>query len=158
MGFTVVPLTNFGAGFGGGYCAPDLVSLGLDDTGTGGTINVNGLGVVDPTVAGAVDLKTLFTSAGLLFNAYPFLRAFRALAPVASDVTAGAQFAQWLDIKFFINSLGPIDCGLPIVNVKAGLASGPANVPYLQLIRPTDESATAGNWRMDLRLRHSTAN
>jgi hypothetical protein len=157
MAFTIVPLTNFGAGFAGGFSSPDLVSLGLIDDGGGGTLNINGLGVVDPTVGFAHDLKTEFINAGLLFNAYPLLRAFRALAPVASDVTAGAQFARWLDIKFNIVSLGPQGAGLPIVNVKAGLSGGPANVPYLQLIRAADESAVEGTWRLDLRLRHSTA-
>lgn len=132
-----------------GVSLPNSVSFGLSDDGAGGSVFLNGLGVLNATVTGAVDLKTYFGSPK--FRSIPLLRAFRAMtAPSAAN--AEAQFLNNLAISIY-----PLTTGLaamPAINYLAGLPNGPANVPYLSIVGP----AVAGNWRIEIRLRHSITN
>lgn len=159
MALVVIPPNINSAAYIAGESLPDLAAFAISDDGSGGEIFLNGQGVVAPTVTGAYDLKTIYTSAGVLFRSIPLLRAFRLLYNTPNDVAAEIQFHNFLDLDMFpvAGSNGAI-CGLPTITCTAGTPSGPLNVPYLHILRPSDESAVAGTWRLELRLRHSITN
>lgn len=128
------------------FSTPDLASIVLNDTnGGGGNVLINGLGVNDPTVSGAVDLKTLF---GSKFHSIPLLSAFKALS-AADDNLAEVQFVQNLAVKF--TALSGTTVGLPAIAQYLATTVAGVNVPFLNIVSP----AVAGTWRMDIQLRHS---
>lgn len=151
MGFTVVPVTSIFPTTG--FSLPDLVSLCVDDDGAGGTILLNG-GGFNGSPSGAVDLPTLFTGAGVLFNSIPLMRAFRKLSPTANLTAAMTQLVKNLDVN--INPVGPTANEVPSVQVS--WTNSGTNFPFLQLDRPLQiDPGPHVVWRVDLRLRHSIA-
>lgn len=135
------------------FSLPNAVSFCVTDSGAGGQINLNGLGIGSGTVAGAVDLKSFFaTGTPVLFRSIPLLRAFRAVNP-ATTAVAEAQLVNNLHITIYPNGSNGL-AAMPAVNYLVGLPSGPANVPYLVLNGPS----VAGTWRVDIELRHSLTN
>lgn len=127
------------------FSSPERVSIVVNDSnGGGGDINFNALGIMDPTIGGAVDLKTFF---GTHFRSYTLLTAFKALA--LPDVNqAEAQFVpQLLVTAMGIN--GP-QTRTPSVGYLAMAVAG-VNVPFLKITSP----AVVGTWRIDIQLRHS---
>lgn len=130
------------------FSYPNRVSFCVGDSGSGGTLNVNGLGVNDPIVGGAMDLATFFTPA--YFRSIPLLAAFRAI-PVANANVAEVQLVQELEVTIVAVS-GTVTKNPAINYLGLGPGSGPTvNTPFLQIIGP----AVTGSWRVDLRLRHS---
>jgi len=129
------------------FSTPDQASIVLNDnSGGGGNVLINGLGVNDPTVSSAVDLKTLF---GSKFRSIPLLLAFRALLTADANL-AEVQFVKNLSVKF--TALAGTTVGLPGIAQYLAIAVGGVNVPFLDIVSP----AVTGTWRMDIQLRHST--
>ena len=158
MGFTVVSPASGGVRVGvpvDGISLPDLISIAVVADGNAGTdIYLNGAGVLNATVAGAVDLRTLFTSAGLLFESTQLLRAFRPIYNPQSptNIDAELQFLSHLDVNITPLTGSNVIFGITYL---VGLPNGPANVPYLHLVNPGSGGEGAGTWRVDLRLRHT---
>ena len=152
MGFTVIPPSTSSPV--SGISLPDLVSICVVADGNAGTdIYLNGGGILNATVTGAVDLKTLFTSNGLLFDSAQLLRAFRPIYTAnPSNDDAERQFLKLLDLN-----ITPLEGSNVIfgINYLVGLPNGPVNVPYLRLINPGSGGEGGGTWRVDLRLRHT---
>ena len=145
MSFVVVPIGSSSPV--DAFSLPNVVSLVVSDSGSGGQVNINGLGVVDPTVAGAVDLKTYF---GRAFRSLGVLNALRAIAPGGGNQAAEQALVPRLEVNIYpVGSPGV--AGMPAVNYLGGTPSGPNNVPYLSLNGP----AVAGTWRVEIKLRHS---
>lgn len=153
--FPVIPTTAYPQT---GYNLPDLISICVQDAdGTGGTLYLNGVGVVNGV--DIFDLKTLFTNVSLPFSSYPLLRAFRSVPAATGNASALAQFSKNLEINYY-----------PIVGVAdpafalrfqpiAGIGGGPATAPYLQIVVPAGGEEYAGDvWRLNLKLRHSITN
>lgn len=133
---------------------PNYCSFVASDDGSGGQVLINGQGVVNAVVTGAVDLKTFFTGLGLPFRSYALLRAFRAIyTGSALQQAACDQFLANLEVV--ITPIGGSGiAAMPSLTYIVGAGSGPANAPYLVLVGPS----VSGRWRIDLRLRHSTTN
>lgn len=127
-----------------GYSLPDAVSFVVADTGSGGDMYINCLGMNGSPVSGSVDLPSAF---GHAWRSIPFAHAFRALTPTASDQAATDQLVREL-----IVTLTPLNAGatanLPWVGYL-GTLSG--NIPFLHLAGP----GAVGAWRVDLRMVHS---
>lgn len=144
MSFVIVPLgssTPVDA-----FSLPNSCSIVVDDSGSGGQVLINGLGIVNPTVSGAVDLKTFF---GTAFRSIPLLRAFRALIAGGGNQQAENALVPLLDISMYpVGATGL--AAMPAINYLGGLVSNP-NVPFLAINGP----AVSGTWRVDLKLRHS---
>jgi hypothetical protein len=134
------------------YTLPNAVSLAFSDDGGGGTLYLNGLGILNGDLSGAVDLKTLFqTTNGVIFRSYPLLSAFRRLS-VNSNQGAMNQLVPRLHISIY-----PLPTGgsatLPKIGYLANIG-GINFVPFLEIVGP----AAAGDWRLDISLRHSITN
>jgi len=159
MSLTLMNPANYSSGFFGGISLPEVAVFCISDNGAGGDLYINGLGVADGDVTGALDLESIYTDSGLLFKSLPLLRAFRALFGTPTDAAAELQFQQFLDIKVWSPTTGSDNgfAGVPTFGAKAGLPGGPANVPYLHIFRPGGEGAVAGQWHIELKLRHSIA-
>ena len=143
MGFTALALFG-GAAPLDAFSTPNRVSIVVADTGAGGQILLNGLGVVDPTVSGALDLQKFF---GASFNSPILLRAFRALLTADNNV-AEAQLVKLLAVTM-TNIVGS-PTKQPALDYL-GLSVGGINVPFLIINGP----AVSGEWRLDIQLRHS---
>lgn len=123
---------------------PYHVSVVAQDSGSGGTMNINCLGVSDPTVGGAVDLPSYF---GAAWRSKVVAAAFRGLASADANVAA-AQLLPALLVTF-----------VPVVSTAANLpglgflavAVAGVNVPFLQVAGP----GAAGTFRIDIQYRHS---
>lgn len=143
MSFTIIPVTA-GASVGG-ISSPYRVSFCVTDSGAGGAINFNCLGINDPVVGAAVDLPGLF---GAAWNSRGLAAAFRALQPGASSTAAMAQLLADLLVTIVpvvANSQIP-----PGVGYLAATVAG-VTVPFLKIQGP----ALAGEWRVDIQFRHS---
>lgn len=152
MSFIVVP---FGAGTPvDAFSFPNAVSLCVSDDGGGGQIYINGLGVTNGILAGAVDLQTYFGAAN--FHSIPLLKAFRALVGVTGgnqNQSAEQQLCKNLRISIVpVNAAGGPN--LPNLVYLGGIGGAPVNTPLLSLQGP----AVAGNWRVEIELRHSITN
>ena len=135
------------------FSLPNAVSFCVTDSGSGGQINLNGLGVGSGTVAGAVDLKTFFgTGTPVLFRSIPLLRAFRVLTNPGTNLAAETQLVNNLHITIYPNG-GTGLAAMPSVSYNGTVGAAP-NVPFLQLNGP----AVSGTWRVDIELRHSLTN
>jgi hypothetical protein len=143
MSFTALALFG-GAAPLDAFSSPNRVSVVVADTGSGGQIQLNGLGVVDPTVSGALDLQKFF---GTAFDSQPLLRAFRAL-PTADSSLAEAQLVKSLLITV-VNIAGSPTKQPNFAYL--GLGVGGVNVPFLTINGP----AVSGEWRLDIQFRHS---
>lgn len=132
---------------------PEYVSICAVDSGSGGNLYLNMLGVNDPTVSGAADLSTFF---GKNINELPISRAFRQIyAPkpwggsLNRQALAAVQLRTYLAITIY-----PLSAAGVVLGVSYdGETVGGVQVPFLELIGPGDESAHS--WRIDLQLRHS---
>lgn len=150
MAFTLIP-TNSGYPTTG-YSLPNMVSFCVEDDGAGGEILINGQGINDPTVADAVDLKTMFTGVSKNFNSIPLLRAFR-IIPSTLLQDGLDQNIKNLEISFYqVGQAATGSTGLLFIPI-VGAVGGPDNVPYLVINAPGADSAT--QWRIELKLRHS---
>lgn len=135
------------------FSMPNAVSLGFSDDGGGGNLLINGLGVLNAVVSGAIDLKTLFvTTNSRPFNSYPLLNAFRALNP-GNQTDKGAQIQLVTGLHVTIVPLTTGLAAMPALEYLASISPVP-QVPFLVLVGP----AVAGNWRIDIKLRHSITN
>lgn len=127
------------------FSTPHRVSLCVNDSnGGGGNILINGLGINDPAVSGALDLKTFF---GANFKSSQLLTAFRAL------VQANANLAEQqlvTEVQVIVVSASGVPAKQPSMNYL-GMAVGGVNVPFLSVVSP----AVVGAWRVDLQFRHS---
>lgn len=145
MGFTVVPIGNSTPV--DAFSLPNMCSFVVDDTGAGGQVNINGLGVTSALVSGAIDLKTYF---GAAFRSLGLLNAFRAITPGGGNQAAELALVPRLEVVIYpVGAVGL--AAMPAVNYLGGLPSGPDNVPYLTLNGP----GVSGTWRVELKLRHS---
>jgi len=142
MSFTVEPVTNVQPTTG--YSTPDRASFCVTDSGAGGQILVNGLGVTSGVVGTAVDLATLF---GTAFRSIPLLRAFKAATTAQK---ACDQFNTYLNIAWILIG-NAVVAGTPQFAYALGGGGGPTDVPYLSISGPS----IASTWRIDLSLRHS---
>lgn len=128
----------------GAYSSPNRVSFVVSDDGAGGDIYLNGQGVNDPTVSGAVDIATFF---GVSYNSAALVSKSFGLSAVDSEAAANLLWPL-LDISV-------IGIDTPAVSPLPGfqwvVAGGAANVPLLHMIGP----AVAGVWRVNVQLRHS---
>ena len=107
-------------------------------------MNLDCLGVVDPTVSGAVDLPSYF---GTLWRSTILARAFRAL--VANDGNlAEKQFLTELQVT--MNAVTSTAALFPALGFIAVAVAG-INVPFLQIAGP----GAAGTFRIDIQFRHS---
>ena len=141
-----------------GFSLPDLISLCVRDAdGTGGTLYLNGVGVVNGV--DIFDLKTLFTAAGLPFNSIPLLRAFRSVPAATGNASALAQFSKNLEINYY-PTVGVADPAFALrFQPIAGIGGGPATAPYLQIVAPSGGGGYAGDiWRLNIKLRHTVTN
>ena len=93
MAVGIVPVNGGAPTMGRSY--PNRVSFAFFDDGGGGNVVVNGGGI---NGVGIVDLKTLFTSVGMLFNSIPLLRAFRQLTTPGSADENCARILSELEI------------------------------------------------------------
>ena len=151
MGVGIVPFSS-PSNQVNSYTLPNAVSLAFFDDGGGGQIYLNGLGILNADLAGAVDLKTLFqTTNGVVFRSYPLLNAFRRLTTNTS-VAAMNQLVQGLRVAVFPMAVGGSSV-LPQLSYLAAIG-GIDNVPFLSIAGP----AVAGTWRVDISLRHSMTN
>lgn len=149
-----------------GFSLPDMISFCVDDDGTGGQINLNGLGIVSPTVTGAVDIKRMFTDVGLLFNSYPLLNAFRKLSPPTGGSPAAlAQLVKQVEVNIVRQSLNgsTVYPDQPAVfPVAIGSPDAAIGVPFLAIVRELSNAGegpgSPGIWRVALKLRHTTTN
>lgn len=145
MSFVIIPIG--GSTPNDAFSLPNSCSVVVSDSGSGGQVLINGLGISTGVVTGAVDLKTYFGSA---FRSIPLLRAFRAIAPGGGNQAAENALVPLLDITVYpVGATGL--AAMPAINYLGGLPNGPNNVPYLAINGP----AVAGQWRVDLKLRHS---
>lgn len=129
------------------YSRPDFVSFCLVDNGSGGDVYLNGCGITNGVVTGAIDLATFFGSP--LFRSEVLVQgAFKAIFPSATSALTEAQLVQNLDINIVCLTASH---ALPAIAYLSGVGPSPQVVPYLHLIGP----AVAGSWRMDIRLRHT---
>lgn len=159
MALTILPLNFQSSAYFAGVSLPYMVGFAIDDDGDGGDIFLNGQGFEDPTVSDAVDLKSMFTSAGLLFNSIPLLQAFRLLYGTPNDAAAEFQFQHTLHINMFtINDRAGGTSGLPVIQAHASVLGAPTNVPFLLFSRPQGEAGVAGQWRIELTYKHSITN
>jgi hypothetical protein len=159
MSLVVVAANVAGSSYIHGVSLPEMIGFAISDDGGGGDIYLNGQGVVNPTVVGAADAKTIFTSAGLLFRSIPLLRAFRLLYRTPNDAAAEEQFQNNLDISIYpIGGTDGATAGFPVVQANSSLPGAAVNIPYLHFQRPGGEGGVAGLWRVELRLRHTITN
>lgn len=159
MALTILPLNFQSSAYFAGVSLPYMVGFAIDDDGSGGSIFLNGQGFEDPTVTDAVDLVSMFTDAGLLFNSIPLLQAFRLLYGTPNDAAAEAQFQRALHINMFpINNASNGTSGLPSIQAHASLLGAPTSVPFLLFTRPGGEGGVAGQWRIELTYKHSITN
>lgn len=160
MSFVIVPTSpgtiTAPAGYPtANYCLSNGVSLVMSDDGGGGQVFLNGQGVLNALVAGAVDLKTFFvTTLGIPFTANALLRAFRLLAPAGAVSLSGAmsQFIRNLDIS--MTTVTTAVSTYPAVDYLNAVGAAPTNVPFLKFQGP----GISGIWRVDIKLRHSITN
>lgn len=150
MAFIIVPSAS--AAPIAAFSFPERVSLVMSDDGGGGDIFLNGRGVLNAALTGAVDLKTFFvTTISALFRSGPLLSAFKQLV-TQTDNAACAQLVRSLDI-----TIVPVDAGgranIPHTTYL-GAVGGLEGVPFLKFSGP----AVAGSWRVDITLRHSITN
>lgn len=149
MSFIAVPTIGPLAGPTGAFSLPYLASFCVQDSGSGGQLYVNGLGVVNAVVANAVDLRTFFGSA---FNSIPLLSAFKTLVGNLIGEPTG-QLVPGLDITMVpIGSVGL--AAMPAVSYVSGIGAGPPQAPYVAISGP----GVAGTWRVSMQLRHSINN
>lgn len=147
-----------GAGYPvGGYSLPDMVSFCVNDgDGTGGSVYINGLGILTGDFSGAYDLKTLFTSANKLFTSIPLLRAFRQIFSGTNQATQN-QLVQNSEISSY-----PVNANFPAFPLRFAQLYQSINgigVPFWQIIAPDGgEGYTGDTWRVEIKLRHSLTN
>jgi len=147
MSFVIAPPDSGYAD--GGISLPNYCSFVIADSGAGGQVFVNGLGVTSGSVADAVDLQTLF---GTAFKSFSLLRVFHAVDSLSLDDVL-VQFLTYLDINCYTWGGNPVT-KMPSFIPTIGISGGPANAPYLVIQGPQ----VAGTWRIDLKLRHSITN
>lgn len=143
MAVGIVPVNSSAPVFGRSY--PNRVSLAFFDDGGGGNLFLNGGGI---SGVGVYDLKTLFTSVGMLFNSYPLLRAFRQIPNGTNDENCDRILSE---IEIVTNQ---ISTATPLANMAVTYnAPTPLNLtwPAIALVGP----GIARQWRVDIRLRHS---
>lgn len=149
MSFIAVPTLGPAAGPTAAISLPNMVSFCVQDSGAGGQLYLNGLGVLNAVVAGAVDLKTFF---GTFFNSTALLSAFKTLTGALISQPAG-QLVPALEITVVpVGSVGL--AAMPAVSYVSGIGSGPSQAPYVAIAGP----GVAGTWRVNIRLRHSITN
>lgn len=149
MSLTAVPTIGPLSGPTAAISLPNMVSFCVQDSGAGGQIFVNGLGVVNALVAGAVDLKTFF---GTAFNSGALLAAFKTLTGNLVGAPAG-QLVPGLEITIVPHG-NPGLAAMPAVTYLVGIGAGPVQAPYVAIAGP----GVAGTWRVNIRLRHSITN
>lgn len=149
MSFIAVPTIGPAGGPTAAISLPNMVSFCVQDNGGGGQIFLNGLGVLNALVAGAVDLKTFF---GTFFNSLSLLSAFKTLTGALVSQPAG-QMVPALEISIVPHG-NPGLAAMPAVTYLVGIGAGPAQAPYVAIAGP----AVAGTWRVNIRLRHSITN
>lgn len=131
----------------GGLSLPNYLTFVVSDSGAGGFVLINGVGVTSGALANAVDLATLFGAAA--FHSSPLLKAFR--AGPTTDTAAMNQFLANLDINIVPVAVTGI-AFMPGVLYLATVSAVAG--PFVKITGP----GAPGDWRINMRLRHSITN